>query len=189
MLKNRHWGCLRGGYLLDAGAYNIRAREGRLMSMIFTTMEAYLKTIVAEFTSKLEEAVKYARIDMDSLFDENYVKTAEEGKFKVRSNRFFDAEVLPLLKKWVLKDRRLLYVVAMDRNGYMPTHVMPARALVRMSDPVSLSGAKSSRILAQPFRRPIAAGGELAMDIAMPVMVKNRHWGCLRIGYLPDGGA
>ena len=159
------------------------------MSLIFSSMEAYLKTIAAEFTSRLEEAVQHARIDMNSLFDENYVKTAEEGKFRNRSNSFFDAEVLPLLKQWVKKDRRLLYVVAMDRNGYMPTHIMPARALVKMSDPVSLSGAKSSSILGQPFRRPIAAGGELAMDIAMPVMVKNRHWGCLRLGYLPDVGA
>jgi methyl-accepting chemotaxis protein len=155
------------------------------MSLIFTEMETHLKTITAEFTSRLEEAVQYGRIDMDSLFDENYVKTAEENKFRVRSNSFFDAEVLPQLKQWVQKDSRLLYVVAMDRNGYMPTHIMPVRALVRMSDPVSLSGAKSSTLLGQPFRRPPAAGGQLAMDIAMPVMVRNRHWGCLRLGYLP----
>jgi methyl-accepting chemotaxis protein len=157
--------------------------------MIFASMEAYLKTITAEFTSKLEEAVQYARIDMDSLFDENYVKTEEEGKFRNRSNRFFETEVLPLLKQWVNRDRHLLYVVAMDRNGYMPTHIMPARALIKMTDPVSLSGAKSTRLMGQPFRRPVAAGGELAMDMAMPVMVRNRHWGCLRIGYKPDAGA
>jgi methyl-accepting chemotaxis protein len=189
MVKNRHRGCRRSGYLSDAGASNTGPKEGRLMSLIFSSMEAYLKTIAAEFTSRLEEAVKYARIDMDSLFDENYVKTAEEGKFTVRSNKFFDAEVLPLLKRWVAMDRRLLYVVAMDRNGYMPTHIMPVRALVRMTDPVSLSGAKTPRLMGQPFRRPVAAGGELAMDMAMPVIVKNRHWGCLRIGYLPDAGA
>lgn len=159
------------------------------MSLIFNSMEAYLKTIAAKFTSILEEAVQRARIDIDSLFDENYVKTAEEGKFSTRSNRFFDAEVLPLLKRWVLEDRRLLYVVVMDRNGYMPTHIMPARAMIKMSDPVSLSGAKSSRLMGQPFRRPVSAGGQLVMDMAMPVVVKNRHWGCLRIGYLPDAGA
>jgi methyl-accepting chemotaxis protein len=148
-------------------------------------MEEYLKIIAAEFTSRLEEAVRQSRIDMDSLFDENYVKTEEEGKFRVRSNKFFDAEVLPLLKKWVKKDERLLYVVAMDRNGYMPTHIMPVRALIKMTDPVSLTGAKSSSMIGQPFRRPKDAGGELAMDIAVPVMVNGRHWGCLRLGYLP----
>ncbi len=157
------------------------------MSMIFTEMEAYLKTLAVEFAALLEEAVRQSRIDMDSLFDENYSKTAEEGKFKARSNRFFDADVLPVLKRWAQKDRRLLYVVAMDRNGYMPTHIMPARALVKMTDPVSLSGSKTTRLLAQPFRRPAAAGGELAMDMAMPIAVKGRHWGCLRIGYMPDG--
>lgn len=159
------------------------------MSLIVPSMEEYLKTIAAEFTSRLEEAVQHGRIDMDSLFDEKYVKTAEEDKFRNRSNSFFDSEVLPLLKQWVQKDKRLIYVVAMDRNGYMPTHIMPARALVKMSDPVSLTGAKTPSLLRQPFRRPLAAGGELAKDIAMPVMVRNRHWGCLRIGYLTDVGA
>ncbi|MBI5846735.1 MAG: methyl-accepting chemotaxis protein [Nitrospirae bacterium] len=152
-------------------------------------MEEHLKSITADLTKRLEEAVRQSRTDMDSLFDENYVRTAEEGKFSVRSTRFFDAEVLPLLKQWVQADKRLIYVVAMDRNGYMPTHLMPARALVRMSDPVSLNGAKSTVLLGQAFRRPIAAGGELAIDVAMPIMVGSRHWGCLRLGYLPDVGA
>lgn len=159
------------------------------MSMTVTSLEAYLKTIAAEFTSRLEEALQQGRIDMDSLFDENYIKTEEENKFKNRSNSFFDAEILPLLKQWVKKDRQLIYVVAMDRNGYMPTHIMPARAYIKMNDPVSMSGAKTSTILRQPFRRPIEAGGQLAKDMAIPIMVRNRHWGCLRIGFVPDTGA
>lgn len=159
------------------------------MSSIVSLMEAYLKTIAAEFTAKLEDALQRGRIDMDSLFDENYVKTEEENKFKNRSNSFFDTEILPLLKQWVKKDSHLIYVVAMDRNGYMPTHITPTRAYTRMSDQVSLSGAKTPYLLRQPFRRPKEVGGALVKDVAMPIIVRNRHWGCLRIGYIPDAGA
>jgi methyl-accepting chemotaxis protein len=150
------------------------------------SMEDYLTSIAATFTAKLEEAVQQSRIDMESLFDENYVRTAEEGKFSTKSVRFFDADILPILRQWAQHDKRLVYVVAMDRNGYMPTHIMPARAMVRMQDPISMNGARSTVIIGQAFRRPVAAGGELVTDVSCPVMVRERHWGCLRIGYLPD---
>jgi len=158
------------------------------MSSIVSSMEAYIKTIADEFTAKLEDSLQRGKIDIDSLFDENYVKTEEESKFKNRSNSFFDSEILPLLKRWIKKDSHLIYVVAMDRNGYMPTHITPSRAYVRMTDQVSLSGAKTPTLLRQPFRRPKEVGGDLVKDVAMPIKVKDRHWGCLRIGYIPDTG-
>ena len=159
------------------------------MSSLVSSMEAFVKTIAAEFAAKLEDAVQSGRIDIDSLFDENYIKTEEENKFRNRSNGFFDAEILPLLKQWAKKDRHLIYVVAMDRNGYMPTHVTPSRAYIKMSDQVSLSGAKTPTLLRQPFRRPKELGGDLVKDVAFPIKVGNRHWGCLRIGYIPDAAA
>jgi hypothetical protein len=79
-----------------------------------------------------------------------------------------------------------MYVVAMDRKGFMPTHVKPDRAGIIMKDKVSQSGAQSPVIIGQAFRRPIEAGGELVIDISYPITVMNKHWGCLRIGYLPS---
>jgi len=49
-----------------------------------------------------------------------------------------------------------------------------------------LAGARADKIIGQAFRRPIAAGGELVVDIAAPLFIDRRQWGCLRIGYLPD---
>jgi len=57
---------------------------------------------------------------------------------------------------------------------------------VKMEDEVSLTGAKSEAITGQAFRRPIQAGGELVNDISYPIVVGGRHWGCLRIGYIPE---
>jgi hypothetical protein len=55
-----------------------------------------------------------------------------------------------------------------------------------MKDKVSQNGAQSPGIIGQAFRRPIEAGGELVIDISCPVTVSNKHWGCLRVGYLPS---
>jgi hypothetical protein len=98
---------------------------------------------------------------------------------------YFNKEVLGRLKELSSSDRKIIYVVAMDRKGFMPTHVNPARAGVIMKDAVSQRGAQTTRLVGQAFRRPIDAGGQLVVDIAYPITIRNKHWGCLRIGYLP----
>jgi methyl-accepting chemotaxis protein len=149
-------------------------------------MEERLRSCAASLSSLLDEAVRNGTVDAAALFDTNYTTMGAPDKFSTRANGYFDADVLPLLKKWSQSDKRITYVVAMDTNGYMPTHTNPVRAKVRMQDAISLTGARSDRIIGQAFRRPVAAGGELVVDIAAPVVVAGRHWGCLRIGYLPD---
>lgn len=148
-------------------------------------MEALLIDSSASLKSTLEEAIQAGRLAAADLFDEHYVKK-EDGKLAARPCAYFERDILPLLRKWAQEDKCIIYVVAMDRNGYMPTHIMPARAGVKMEDEVSLTGAKSEAITGQAFRRPIQAGGELVNDISYPIVVGGRHWGCLRIGYIPE---
>jgi methyl-accepting chemotaxis protein len=149
-------------------------------------MEEALRAFSSTLCTLVEEAVRQGRLDATALFDENYGTTNEPDKFATRTNSYFEAEVLPLLKSWSQSDKRITYVVVMDKNGYMPTHTNPARAKVKMQDPISLAGARTDKIIGQAFRRPIAAGGELVVDIAVPLVISRRQWGCLRIGYLPD---
>ncbi|MBZ0155786.1 MAG: methyl-accepting chemotaxis protein [Alphaproteobacteria bacterium] len=150
------------------------------------SMEELLITCTNELKQMLEKDIKAGKTDRASLFDENYSKVDEKGKLSTRHTRYFESEVLPLLKKWVQSDRRLIYTVVMDRNGYMPTHLMPARAGMKMEDPISLGGAKSSVIIGKAFRRPMEAGGEVVIDVACPLVINGQHWGCFRIGYLPQ---
>jgi methyl-accepting chemotaxis protein len=150
------------------------------------SMEGMLKSCTGTLSSLLETSVQQGRLEHAALFDDQYQPAGEAGKFTTRVCGYFETEVLGLLKKWTGSDKRIVYVVVMDRNGYMPTHVNAARARIRMQDQISLAGAKSDRIVGQAFRRPIAAGGELVVDIAAPLTIGGRHWGCLRIGYLPE---
>jgi methyl-accepting chemotaxis protein len=137
-----------------------------------------------QFREKLSSDVARGRVSRDQLFDERY-QPAGGDKHTNLASGYFAAEILPLLKGWSAGHKSLFYVVAMDRNGFMPVHVMPTRTGVIMKDPVSQKGARSPNLIGQAFRRPIEAGGQLLVDVACPIMLEGRHWGCLRAGYLP----
>lgn len=148
-------------------------------------IERHLIATAREFQDKLAADIAGGRIRTEDLFDEGYL--SDDGiKYRNRATGYFSSVILPRLEEWSAANRRIIYVVVMDRRGFMPTHVKPDRAGVIMKDNVSQNGAQSPGIIGQAFRRPIEAGGELVIDISCPVTVSNKHWGCLRIGYLPS---
>jgi methyl-accepting chemotaxis protein len=154
------------------------------LSDIDRTMESFLVATAQEFQENLAADIGKGQITPEDLFDEKYI--AVDGiKQKNRATEYFSRVILPRLKDWSSANPRIIYVVVMDRNGFMPTHVNPARAGVIMKDTVSRRGALTKKIIGQAFRRPIEAGGELVVDISCPIVVMNQHWGCLRIGYVP----
>jgi methyl-accepting chemotaxis protein len=151
------------------------------------TAEEFLVTAAAQFRAMILADLAAGRVRLEELFDENYARI-EGDRFENRASAYFGSSILPKLREWSAAHRNTIYMVAMDRNGFMPVHVMPARTGVIMKDPVSQQGARSLKIIGQAFRRPIEAGGQLVVDVACPVTVRQRHWGCLRIGYLPAIG-
>ena len=148
-------------------------------------IEALLVAAGLEFQKKLEDDVDAGRVRMEDLFDEKYI-SADDGKHTNRASAYFNREFLGKLKELSSADRKIIYVVAMDRKGFMPTHVNPARSGVIMKDAVSQRGAQTTKLIGQAFRRPIEAGGQLVVDISCPITIRKKHWGCLRIGYLPS---
>jgi methyl-accepting chemotaxis protein len=147
-------------------------------------IDALLVKAASELQGKIAADAAAGRVSKDDLFDQNY-RVTEGDRHANRASGYFAAEILPLLKTWTAAHRSIIYVVAMDRKGFMPVHVMPGRTGVIMKDPVSLTGAQSHKLIGQAFRRPIEAGGQLVVDVACPITVTGQHWGCLRVGYLP----
>lgn len=150
-------------------------------------LEELLGSIAGEFREKLLRDLREGKLRAEDLFDENY-RQVGEGKFASQASEYFRVEMLPKLAGWKNAHGSLIYVVAMDRNGFMPVHLLPARTGVIMRDPVSQQGARSDKTISQTFRRPVEAGGELVVDLATPIEVGGRHRGCLRFGYLPQAG-
>ena len=97
----------------------------------------------------------------------------------------------------------MTFAVLVDRNGYLPTHnsryCQPLtgdfekdksgnRTKRLFNDKVGLAAARydgsdGKGYLQQVYERDT---GEKMWDISAPVLVKGRHWGAFRIGYLMD---
>jgi methyl-accepting chemotaxis protein len=149
------------------------------------TAEDFIVAAATRFRETLLADLAGGRVRMEDLFDESYTRV-EGDRFENRASAYFSTAMLPKLKEWSAAHRNTIYVVAMDRNGFMPVHVMSARTGMIMKDAVSQQGARSPKLIGQAFRRPIEAGGQLVVDVACPITIRERHWGCLRIGYLPS---
>lgn len=88
------------------------------------------------------------------------------------------------------------YAIITDSNGYVPTHnakfaqpltgnsaqdYINNRTKRLLGDPASLAAARSeARYLIQKIKLET---GDVIQEIAVPVIVRGKHWGCARIGY------
>ena len=93
-------------------------------------------------------------------------------------------------------DKRILFVVAVDVNGYVPTHnsryskpltdnadynMANNRTKILYDDRTGLAAAKNTNpFLLQKYSRDT---GEELYDFSVPVTIAGKHWGAVRLGY------
>ncbi|MBF8221553.1 hypothetical protein [Halomonas sp. 328] len=96
----------------------------------------------------------------------------------------------------------MAYAIACDRRGYVPTHnravsraptgdrahdLQYCRSKRIFDDPTGRRcGAHQEPLLVQTYKRDT---GEVMHDLSVPIHVRGRHWGGLRIGYAPERDA
>lgn len=64
------------------------------------------------------------QLTIDALFDTFYVPIPDTypQKFHTRYDRLADGVLQSLLDHYLRANKRFIYMVAVDRNGYLPTH-------------------------------------------------------------------
>jgi methyl-accepting chemotaxis protein len=149
-----------------------------------------------------ETAIESGRINLADLFDEDYrpIDGTNPQQVLTRATALTD-EILPALQEPVLGfDPRVAFCVAIDRNGYIPTHNLKVskpqgadpvwnnancRNRRMFTDRTGLhAGQNTAPFLLQTYRRDMGGGTFVMMkDISAPIVVKGRHWGGLRIGF------
>ena len=98
--------------------------------------------------------------------------------------------------KTLARSPALLYAILTDVNGYVPAHntrfaqpltgntaedYINNRTKRMLGDAASLLAARSeARYLIQ---RTKIETGDVIYDLSVPVTVRGKHWGCVRIGY------
>jgi methyl-accepting chemotaxis protein len=150
-----------------------------------------------------EDAIARKLVTQDELFDNDYVPIADTDpqQYRTRSLDFLD-RVLPDIQEPLLaRDRRLVYCIAIDRNGYIPVHNLayskPQRANDAewnfansrnrriFDDRAGLAAARVVRTyLLQTYARDMGNGVTVTMqEIAAPIRVNGKHWGGFRTAY------
>jgi methyl-accepting chemotaxis protein len=151
-----------------------------------------------------EQDIDQGRVSLEDLFDRSYQPIANTlpVKFQTRFDRYTD-QVLPGIQEPLLtRHEGLVFAIACTQQGYVPTHnrlfsqpltgdvaadTVHNRTKRKFDDRTGIRcGSHQQPVLLQTYTRDT---GELMHDLSVPVMVKGRHWGGLRLGYKPQSGA
>jgi hypothetical protein len=151
-----------------------------------------------EVVKELEKLLATNRLNQNQLFDTFYIPIPNTypQKYHTQYDQVTDEILRGILDKYLDMDKRLIQVIAVDVNGYIPTHNsrytkpltndadyntannrtkriidhVAALAAARSTDPYTL----------QKYNRDT---GEQLYDLSVPIMVAGRHWGAIRIDY------
>ncbi len=158
--------------------------------------------VAARIQAALEQALAQGSISEQALFDQDYQPVAGTDPLQHVTKSTQELEkVLPELIDPVLDfDPRVVFCVAVDRNGYLPVH-NPQFSQPQGRDPdwnnahcrnrrifddsTGLDAARSTEpFLLQSYRRNMGGGQYVMMkDSSAPIRVRGKHWGALRVGY------
>lgn len=146
----------------------------------------------AETTSKLlGDAVRSGALTGAQIYDTDYkpIPNTYPQKYRTAYDAYTDIHFKSIQDAY-LKDKLIVYAVAADINGYVPTHntiysqsgndIHTNRTKRIFDDEVGLAAVKNQdAYLLQEYRRDT---GEIMWDISAPVYLEGRHWGAFRIG-------
>lgn len=150
----------------------------------------------------LEEALASGAIAANDLFDEHYRPIAGTNPPQ-HLTRFVDLadRLFPPVQEAALElSEKVVFCIAVDRNGYVATHnrkyCRPQRGDLAwdtansryrriFNDRTGLASARNTRpFLLQTYRRDMGGGKFVVMkEAAAPITVNGRHWGGIRLAF------
>jgi len=154
-----------------------------------------------QIAARFEADIDAGRISLDDLFDRHYQAIAgtQPVKYQTRFDGYTD-QVLPGIQEPLLaRHEGLVFAIACTQQGYVPTHnkvfsqpltgdvqsdTVHNRTKRKFADRTGIRcGSHQQPVLLQTYTRDT---GELMHDLSVPIMLKGRHWGGLRLGYKPQ---
>nr|WP_321443113.1 methyl-accepting chemotaxis protein [uncultured Cohaesibacter sp.] len=161
-----------------------------------------IQDLAKQVADAFEAEVASGQISEADLFDMTYTPIAGTDPEQVMApfTRMTD-RVMPAIQEPVVAENdAIVFVAAIDRNGYLPTHnkvfskpqgsdpvwnAANCRNRRIFNDRVGLaSGQNTEPFLLQTYRRDMGGGTFVLMkDVSAPVYVRGRHWGGVRMGY------
>ncbi|MEO9648739.1 MAG: methyl-accepting chemotaxis protein [Roseobacter sp.] len=161
--------------------------------------------LAAHVSAEMEAAIEQGRTSMSRLFDRNYrpIPGSNPEQFLTESTALLDQIMPPIQEPALEIDPRIVFVAAVDTNGYLPSHnkkfsqtptndpvwnTANCRNRRIFDDRVGLkSGRNTEPFLLQVYRRDMGGGNfKMMKDLSAPITVQGQHWGGLRLAYSLD---
>lgn len=156
------------------------------------------KDFAREVTQVIEQWVSSGTITEEQLFSRLYYPIADTDptKFHTDYDSLAERDFPNIQEKYLSKASTFFYAIVVDTSAYVPIHnrqfSQPLsgnkaldfnnnRSKRFFTDVISIISAKNTAgYLRQTYQRDT---GELVQDLTVPVKVRGKHWGSVRIGY------
>jgi methyl-accepting chemotaxis protein len=183
-----------------------RARVDRLVGEIeaeYRPLIEIVRDAAARTAAAFEEAVRSGRLTREALFDTDYKPVAgtDPAQYETAATAALETILPGILEPLLASDNRMIFCIAVDRNGYVPVHNRRVSQPQRPGDPVwntansrnkrifddraGIAAARSARpFLVQAYARDMG-GGQMVMlrEVDAPIRALGRHWGGFRTAY------
>ncbi|NOY13131.1 MAG: HAMP domain-containing protein, partial [Deltaproteobacteria bacterium] len=184
--------------VMAAGSYYIASQQGESLEKQLLDRGKIESKIGAKLVGRvLEEAIDNGVFNVNDAFDTDYVLIPgfEPEKYHTKYDSYLDKALLSLQDEF-LKDDSVVFAVAVDINGYLPTHNTRYQQPITGDQQRDLTGNRTKRIFNDEIGINAARNttpaflqvyhrdtGVTMWDISTPIYVKGRHWGGFRIGF------
>jgi methyl-accepting chemotaxis protein len=155
---------------------------------------------VGEFRDRIESYLEKAVARGIDIFDQTYrpVPNTHPQKFSTSYDQAVEDGLAALFDDMLKRRAGLVFAVAYDSNCYMPAHHSAFSKPLTGDAALDLVQSRSKRIFADDTGKRSATfqghhmlqtylrdTGEVTCVFAMPVRVRGRHWGCVRVAFPP----
>ncbi len=161
----------------------------------------WLISVAQEIRDEYEQGIQRLRDRGVNVFDSNYRKIPNTSpqKFTTAFTEAFGKEIMPIFDQGKSRIPGSIYVLAVDRNGYLASHHSEFSQPMTGNPEKDLLNSRHQRIflsnncekrrcshtsplLMQTYMRDT---GQILNDLSMPIYIDKRHWGALIIGFDP----
>jgi methyl-accepting chemotaxis protein len=154
--------------------------------------------LAADVAQVLDQWITTQAITENRLFARLYfpILKTNPQKYTTPYDALADRDIVGVEDRAFARSHSFHYAILTDINAYVPTYntrfaqpltgtmekdYVNNRTKRMLPDPASLAAARSeSRFLLQRARLET---GDVIYDMSVPVTVRGKHWGCVRIGY------
>ena len=182
--------------VMSVGTYFLVSQQNQSLEQELLNRGKIQSIIGAKMIGQIiEEAIDNGVLTVNDVFDTNYqiIGDFDPPKYHTKYDSYLDKAILGLEDEF-LQDNSITFAVAVDKNGYLPTHntrfqkpitgdrekdKIGNRTKRVFNDPVGLKAARNTtKGLLQIYHRDT---GEVMWDVSSPIYVKGKHWGGFRI--------